>query len=170
MAILKALVLALLCCAAVEARSPHEYDVKAAYIYRFSFFIDWPDSVFKDSKAPLTIGVVDSDGLKEALDRTLAGKKVKGRSITTRLFDGSKEPNYCHILYVSDTDRTTAKKTLDRIKGSPTLVVGEADDFLTDGGPIQFVAKDERIRFRIDNVVARRAGLRISSKLLQLAE
>ncbi len=165
-----AVTLGLLCSAVVEARTPHEYALKAAYIYRFSFFVEWPDSAFADSEAPLTIGVIGGDPFKETLDRTLVGKTMKGRKVTTRLFTSSTDYAYCHILYVADENRGRVKQTLDRIKGAPTLAIGETNDFLTDGGAVQFVARDERIRFRIDNAVARRSGLRISSKLLQLAE
>lgn len=155
---------------AAAAGTPHEYAVKAAYLYRFSFFVEWPDSAFEDSESPLLIGVLGGDPFKAALDRTLEGKKMKGRSVKTRRFAHARELEYCHILYVGDADRATVEQALSRVRGKSTLVVGDDEDFLARGGVIQFVERSAKIRFRIDHAVARRSGLRISSKLLQLAE
>ena len=154
----------------VAAGTPHEHAVKAAYLYRFSFFVEWPDSAFKSDESPLVLGVLGGNSFKAALDRMLKGKKMKGRSVKTRQFADPRDLDYCHILYVGDEDRTMIEQTLNQVRGESTLVVGDGKDFLAHGGVIQFVERNERIRFRIDNAAARRSGLRISSKLLQLAE
>ena len=153
-----------------SAGTPHEHAVKAAYLYRFSFFVEWPGTAFASDASPLVIGVIGRDPFKAALDRTLKGKTMKGRSVKTRRFADPGMIENCHILYVGDEDGKMVEKVLRRVRGEPTLVVGNGKDFLARGGIIQFVEQSERIRFRIDNAAARRVGLRISSKLLQLAE
>jgi hypothetical protein len=149
--------------------STDEYSVKAAFLYNFAKFVDWPASAFDKPSAPLVLAVVGSDPFGSILDRTTQGERVNGRDIAVRRLKWDDDLAATHILYVSASEWRRLPHVFDRLRGASVLTVGDHDDFATTGGVIHFTRENYRVRFEINVRAAERAGLRISSKLLQLA-
>jgi YfiR/HmsC-like len=138
-----------------------EYQVKAAFLFNFLKFVEWPPAA---ADAPWVIGVLGHDPFGPSLDETVRGKMVNGRRVEVRRYDKVADVKDCNILFIgrSDYERT----------GIPVqaglLTVGEAPGFLKAGGAINFYLEDNRVRFEIRPVVARAASLHVSSQLLKL--
>ena len=151
-----------------RAEAASEYEVKAAFLYNFAKFVDWPSDAFK-SGSPFVIGVVGDDPFGSDLDTTVSGKTVDNRRIEVRRFRRVGDVQSCHILFVCRSEKSRVDKILERVSGSRTLTVGDMGQFLQRGGMINFIIEDQKVRFEINSNSAERAGLKISSKLLQLA-
>lgn len=146
-----------------------EYQVKAAYLYNFAKFIEWPPGSFADRRAPIVFGVLGEDPFGEALD-LLRGKGVHGRPVVVRRGDGLEELAGCHVLFIAASEEGRLGSLLERLGKSPVLTVGDTDLFARRGGMIQFVTAGSRVRFAVNPQVLRRVGLKASSRLLELAE
>lgn len=164
------LLLLLLPLALPAQERPDEYDVKAVYLYKIGLFVRWPESAFSDSTSPLVISVIGKDPFGAKLDRALVGKSLFGRSLEVRRHDSIDDLDTCHILFVADQDRHQTRAALSRFKDQATLIVGESDDFIKAGGDLQFLVRDDRVRFKVSDRRARQAGLDVSAKLMQLSE
>lgn len=171
MALLSMLALCLLLPSALQAQErPDEYAVKAVYLYKIGLFVRWPAEAFADSAQPLVVGVVGHDPFGQTLDRALAGKTLSGRKLELRRYRSAADLDTCHILFLGDQDKTSMRAALDRVRGQPTLTVGESEDFIDAGGTLRFLIRNNQVRFRVNGKQARLSGLDISSKLLQLSE
>ena len=147
----------------IRAQEPSlEYRVKAAYLYNFVQFVEWPPPA---ETGPLTICVAGRNPFGPALANTIRGESVNGRPLTVRVI---LEPQGdCDVVFVPDGAATAAY--LRAARGTPQLTVGEHDDFLAQGGIINFIREQGKIRFEINTEAAAKADLRISSRLLRLA-
>jgi hypothetical protein len=154
---------------AFAVSTPSEYQVKAAFLYNFSRFVDWPSGSFAQSGSPFVIGVVGQDPFGSSLDKVTDGKTVDGRNIIIRRFRRVSDMEHCHILFISDSERERLPRILDRIENKATLTVSEIDGFIARGGMINFAVESKKVRFDINSDAAERARIRISAKLLQLA-
>jgi hypothetical protein len=156
----------------VLAQDPtREYKIKAAYLYNFGRYIEWPDSAFRESASTFVIGVMQSDPIGADLDSIAAAKRIAGRNITVRRFSTAEEVTRCHILFLPRTaGDEVVKSIVSRFAGQHTLFVGEADSFLENGGVIGFVIQQNNVRVMIALKAAERENLKISSKLLQVAQ
>ena len=148
--------------------------VKAAYLYNFTKFIQWPDTAFEDDKAPFVIGVLGDDPFGRILDDTVRGKKIAERSVKIRRLSWKEEEGRtslrsCHILYISDSERYRLDDILAALEQRPVLVVSDVREFASDGGMIGFVLEQGRIIFEVNREALERAELKASSKLLKLA-
>lgn len=141
-----------------------EYQVKAAYLFNFTKYVNWPAAALRDGE-PLAICVAGSNPFGSVLSATVTGETVAGRSLTSRVVRGTASP--CHVLFVPRN--VSAAPYLRRVGTAPVLTVGEASDFLAMGGMIAFVIDRANVRFEINQAVATRADLTISSRLLSLA-
>jgi hypothetical protein len=147
-----------------------EYAIKAAFLYNFAKFVEWPERVFAQPQAPLALCVLGADPFGGELDTVVQGKSVQGRPVVVRRLDGLGAVSRCHILFVSSSERERFAEVLDVVAGRSVLTVGEDGEFARAGGIISFVLREQRVRFAIDAGAAARAGLRLSSRLLDLAE
>lgn len=143
--------------------------LKAAFLYNFAKFTQWPAEALK-AGAPL-IMCANDDEVADALARATEGRVVDGHRVEVRPV-GANAPRLrdCHVLYVSDLDRTGALQLLETLKGAPVLTVSDLDQFVQIGGVAQFFVEGGQMRFAINLESARRAGLQLSSKLLSLAK
>jgi hypothetical protein len=141
---------------------PLEYQVKAAYLFNFAKFVEWPSEA---RTGPLTICVAGQNPFGDVLEETLRGETVNDRPLATRVISGPETG--CHIVFVPQGIATAPY--LSGLRGTPTLTVGEMPDFISRGGIINFVLEEGKVRFQIDSKAAERADLRISSHLLRLA-
>ncbi len=145
-----------------------EYEVKAAFLYNFSKFVEWPAEVLQNSTTPFIIGVLGTDPFSGILDRVVGSKRIMGKKMEVRRFKNLQDLIYCHLLFISNSEKTNLSFIFQGTKGTSTLTVGEMDGFVDGGGMIQFVVIDKRVRFSINAGAAEDAGLRLSSKLLNL--
>lgn len=152
---------------AVPARAAmsREYEIKAAYLYNFINYIDWPD----DSAGTITIGVVGENPFGPAL-APLNGRKVKGRTVAVREVSSAAEMRNCQIVFISPSEKQRFGSILDGLKNSRILTVSEIDGFAERGGVINFISERNKVRFEINQEAARSKGLTISSELLKLAK
>jgi len=151
------------------ASGPTEYQVKAAFVFNFVQFVDWPAAAFAAAESPLIIGVIGEDPFGPVLDATVKGEKINGRSLAVKRLAANDDPAACHVLFVSRSEQDRVGSLLERLKGAPVLTVSEQDGFARRGGVINFITLENKVRFEINPSAARRAGLSISSKLLNLA-
>lgn len=141
-----------------------EYKVKAAFLYNFSRFVEWPESDSKDFR----LCVFSHDPFNHELQQ-LAGRPVGTRELVITLEDSVEALPRCQMVFVSRAVAPGNEDVLKHLKDSPVLTVGESDQFTRNGGIIRFVIDDGKVRFLINSDAARRAGLTISSRLLRLS-
>ena len=153
----------------LEARQARtEYELKAAYLYSFGRFVEWPAS---DPKAngDFTICVLGSDPFGPALDATLAGATLRGRKVVGKRLPTAAGAADCHILFISASEERQLEPIIAGLGRSGVLTVSDMPRFVGRGGMIQFVMSSGRVRFEIDLRPARSAGLMLSSELLRVA-
>ena len=139
-----------------------EYRVKAAFLYNFVKFVEWPSRV---ATGPLTLCVAGRNPFGSALADIVRGETVGRRPLESRVI---LEPDpACHVVFIPEGANTAAY--LRATRGTPTLTVGDATSFIEQGGLVRFYLDNGTVRFAINRDGAERAGLRISSRLLQLA-
>lgn len=151
-------------------RVTSEYAVKAAFLYNFARFVEWPAAAFRNPRDPMTLCVLGEDPFGSELDQTVDGKAVLGRQIVVRRFATPAGLEECRILFVSSSERPRFDQILAAVGNRAVLTVGEEEAFGRSGGIISFVVRQNRVRFQIDRGAASRAGLSIGSQLLEVAE
>jgi hypothetical protein len=155
--------------AAASAQVPEgvEDDVKAAYVFNFTKFVEWPSSAFTGTTDPITICVAGDAGVVRAMQRTIEGEHVEGRPLRA-VSQVPEDPSACHVLFLGrGADR--AARLLAATAKAPILTIGDSTRFLQEGGMIAFVVENRRVRFDIAIKPAARVGLKLSSKLLRVA-
>jgi hypothetical protein len=148
--------------------SDGEYSVKAAFLYNFAKFVEWPSTAFNDPDDPLVIGVLGQDPFRSALDE-LEGKSAGRRTIVVRRSKSVKELGKCHIVFVSKSVTGSVQEICQTLSKKAVLTVSDMDQFAQMGGMIGLSTVENRIRFSINLKVAQEAGLKLSSQLLKLA-
>ncbi|HYG64997.1 MAG TPA: YfiR family protein [Thermoanaerobaculia bacterium] len=153
-----------------RAASP-EYQVKAAFLYNFTKFVEWLDAR-PGERSPLRLCVLGNDPFGETLDGIVFGEMVGSRPLLPERVDAGEPLNSlrsCQVLFVSRSERARVREVLESLAETPVLTVSDLQGFLDAGGHIQFVMQGNKVRFAIDQAAAERSRLRISSKLLRLA-
>lgn len=155
---------------AARADEPsREYQIKAAFIYNFVQFVEWPQNAFASDSSPITIGVVGGNPFGDVLERAVAGKVIGGRSLAVQYFADARDLGPCQVLFVNSSDTGFMHAIHEKLKGKDVLSIGESDQFPWTGGIIRFYDEDNKVRFEINLDAATEAHLKISSKLLRLA-
>jgi hypothetical protein len=147
-----------------------EYQVKAAFLYNFVKFVEWPSQAFETPKDPITICVLGHNPFGNALEEVIRGKSIGGRAIVFREVNHVEQANSCQILFVGAADNKRYRSLCVNLKPVGVLTVGEAQGFAVGGGMIHFTLDAGRVRFEINVEAAEHAQLHISSKLLSLAQ
>lgn len=147
-----------------------EYQVKAAFLYNFTKFVEWPPYCFPSDESPIVIGVLGKNPFGEELDKIVQDRKVNGRGFTVKIVQSVVDSAAVHLLFVpmGEELRLAAKKT-GAIDLPGILTVGESDQFAELGGTINFVTEVDKVRFQINREATARAGVKISAQLLKLA-
>lgn len=171
---LQALLLAtLLCvstlCNAQSQMQAAEYQVKAAFLFKFLGFIDWPAAAFERADSPLVIGVLGADPLADELAAVVAERNAQGRPVVARKLRTGEPVTGLHMLFVGRPDSGRLATLLDAAKGQPLLVVTESDEAFARGSAINFVLVDNKVRFDVAPHAAELGNLKISSRLLGVA-
>lgn len=149
--------------------APTEYQVKAAFLYNFAKFVEWPATAFAASGGAMVLGVFGNDPFGTTLDRIARDQTVQGRRIIVRRANKLGDIGTCHILFVRPPDDVNLASFIRGASATGRLLVGEAEGFAQRGGVIGFFVEQRRVRFMINVSAAERAGLRVSSKLLSVA-
>jgi len=172
----KFIFIAIAACLAISLGAPvgradaqREYQLKAAFIYNFVQFVDWPVGAFEDARSPIVLATVGEDPFQGALDRAIGGKKVGGRPLVVKHFAKGLDVKGCQLIFIPEGQEEQFAVALQTLGNAPVLTVGETEGFAREGGMIRFYEEDNRLRFEINPNAAQKVGLRISSRLLKLA-
>lgn len=145
-----------------------EYAVKAAYLYNFAKFVEWPPETFADADAPLRICIAGDNPFGDAL-ASLTDKRVGSHPVEVRALPATANLNPCHIVFISRSEQGRFKALLTKLHRLPIVTVSDINGFAQAGGMIGLVEADQRIRFDINLAATRQANLKLSSQLLKLA-
>lgn len=146
-----------------------EYALKAALLSKFGLYVEWPGSAFSSAASPINLCIAGEDPFGEALDKVAAGELINNRKVVSRRLKTVGRDSGCHILYIGDSDAQSLEQIIEAVRGGNVLTVTDDDGSGSATGIIEFVIKDNRVRFNIDDEAAAQNGLVISSKLLSLA-
>ena len=144
-----------------------EYRLKAAFVYRFPQFVEWPPAAVQDSRT-LDLCVVQPNPFGSDLEQLVSGESLNGHPLRVRVVAGTDGLPGCHALFAG-AHSATAAAVLKAAVGRPILTIGETDRFLEAGGIIVLKVVERRVRFEVNTTNAQKAGLRISAQLLALA-
>jgi len=152
------------------AAQPYDpYHVKAVFLFNFAQFVEWPADAFPKEDSPLIIGVLGDNPFGTALEESVRNEKINKHPLQVAYFPDIKALRKCHILFIRTSNAARLKAIFADLKGRSILTVGESETFLGSGGMIRFVT-DNKVRLQINLRAARQARLKISSKLLRVAE
>ena len=151
------------------AQSIDEYQAKAAFLFNFAKFVEWPAGAVGTENDPIRICVLGPSPFGSSLENLLRGKDIAGRPLLAVKAADLREASSCQILFVAASECKRFKPMAAELSAANVLTVGESESFLSLGGIVNFKVEDGRIRFDIRLAAADQAKLRISSKLLSLA-
>ena len=159
-----------LCATALQAQqsSPTEYEVKAAYLYNFGKFVQWPSSALANGNS-FPICVLGRDPFGATLDSTTLGESINTKKIVIKRIASAEEAPGCRILFISSSEESRLREILRALDSTSVLTVSELPHFTRDGGMVQFVMEANRVRFEVNLTVAENASLVLSSQLLKVA-
>jgi hypothetical protein len=150
--------------------SSSEYRVKAAFVYNFTKFVEWPAQSFKSPQDPMSICTIGKNPFGGALTEAIHGKPVNGRPVEIRAVDNLEDACTCQILFIRSAERKRLRSILDKVAGHGVLTVGEMDSFPMEGGIVNLKFDGDKIRIQINLQAAEGQHLTISSHLLSLAQ
>jgi hypothetical protein len=148
---------------------PTEYQVKAAYLYNFGRFVEWPAKLAASNSHSFAICVLGQDPFGPTLNATLADETINGKSVVAKRIPSPDEAVNCRILFISSSEEGHLKQILAVLDRESVLTVSDLPQFSRRGGMVQFVLDEKRVRFEINLTPAEHAGLTLSSELLKLA-
>ena len=149
-----------------------EYAMKAAFIFNFAKYVEWPPDAFADSSTPVTIGILGDDPFGPAMEKTIGDRKINGRQVVIRRFRSAGEirgPHACHVLFVANSEKGRLDKILSASGQAGILTIGETEEFLNKGGMIRFVNIEGKLKFEVNGDAAEKESVKISSHVLSLA-
>jgi len=184
------------CAAEADSAPSKEYQVKAAFIYNFIKFVDWPQSADSSSDEkdgegpkPITIGIIGENLFGSAFE-SITKKNIQNRPVVIKYLGGFAKNSFrdkeagrtkykyndagalraCQVLFISPSEKKYCKEIIDTVKDNCVLTVGETKDFLGCGGIVGFITEEKKIKFEINLIAAGNAQLKVRSKLLRLAK
>jgi len=146
-----------------------EYEIKAAFIYNFTKFIEWPKETFADDQTPIKICIVGDDPFGDAFE-SIQGKTAKGRKMTIERVSSNKDLKKCNIAFISSSEREHISKIVESSIALNILTIADTESYIKKGVVINFIVKDNKVSFAINIDAAKRSELQISSILLRLAK
>jgi hypothetical protein len=147
-----------------------ERRVKAAFLYKFSGYVEWPATAFSRPESPIVIGVAGDDALANDLAQMTLGRTTSGHSITVVKVDRDERPRNLHILFVGGAESERIRDWADLIRGAPVLLVTDSEGALERGSMINFIPSEGRVRFEVAVSPALAGGIKLSSGLLAVAK
>lgn len=155
---------------AFQTGGDREYQVKAAFLFNFSQFVEWPGGAYEGTGSPFVIGILGENPFGNYLREIIAGESVKGHPLTIHQYKNVDEIKLCHILFINPGETRHVREVITALKGRNILTVSDAADFIQSGGMIRLVKNDNKIRIQVNPAKAKEAGLIISAKLLGVAD
>ena len=149
-----------------------EYLIKAGFLYKFLFFVEWPTEVIMKSSDSITIGILGRDPFGDAFE-PIEGDIIHNRNIVIKHFEKNVSADYlkqCNLIFISSSIKDNTETILQSIKEYPVLTISEVAGFVDQGGMVNFIMKENRVRFEINREAAERVGIKFRSKLLRVAE
>jgi hypothetical protein len=156
--------------ARAEEPASVEYKIKAAYLLNFAKFVEWPTNRFGTPGTPIRVGVVGKDPFGSDLERTMTGRVIEGRRFEIVRLEEPEAAVDCHIVFISSSEHRRLPQIIETLHKAHVLTVGEHEQFVEQGGIIRFFLHQDTVRFEINPRGPDNAGLRISSKLMQIAK
>ena len=147
-----------------------ERRVKAAFIFKFTGYIDWPEGAFLQADTPVTIAVAGDDEMAAELAQVVAGRAVDGRALLVRKPKGADSLADAHVLFVGRAEAARLPQWVKMARSRPVLIVTEAAGALNHGGMINFLVTEGRVRFEVSLEETEKHGLKLSSRLLAVAQ
>jgi hypothetical protein len=154
--------------AAAQRPESSEAAVKAAFLYNFTKFVDWPDSAFPQPSGPFLVCAFADAAFRGELEGILRNEQVHGRPIAIAPAPPD-DARACHLAYFAQSEAERQGRVLDAVRRAPVLTVGEGRRFIDQGGVVAFLIENNRVRFSVSKPNADAAGLSISSRLLRVA-
>jgi hypothetical protein len=151
-----------------QQSKPSEYAVKAAYLYNFGRFVEWPDKGASSVRDSFSICVLGEDPFGQILG-ALAGQTIGGKQVVAKRISKPLDASNCRIVYISLSEEKQLNDTLMTLGKAGVLTVSDMPQFSQRGGMIQFVLDGNKVRFEINLTAAENAGLTLSSELLKVA-
>jgi hypothetical protein len=148
---------------------PSEYEVKAAYLYNFSRFVEWPGKIMQTQSRSFNVCVLGEDPFGPALNSAVANETIAGKSVVAKEIPAPQDAVNCRVLFISSSEDKRLKQILARLGAASVLTVSDLPQFTQPGGMIQFVVEGNRVRFEVNAATAEHAGLTLSSELLKVA-
>lgn len=149
---------------------PDEYQIKLAFLYNFTKFVQWPDQAFPSRQTPLLICVVGIDPFGKTLEDELSTRKTAGHPIAVARLAPSGDLGACHIAFIRAEERKQVATILAGLKNRDVLTVGEMPGFLESGGHVNFIFLGNSLHFSVNLAATRQAHLKLSAQLLALAK
>jgi hypothetical protein len=160
-----------------------EYKIKAAFLYNFIQFVDWPQEKTSDKKDPIILGIIGKDPFGDSF-KPIENKQIKGKKSFIKRFEGIEKLKQsgdkgksdieslrkCHLLFICSSEEDNLKDIINIVSGHDVLTVGETSNMLKSGGIINFLVDENKVRFEINLSAAKREKLKIRSQLLRLAK
>ena len=147
-----------------------EYDIKAAFLFNFARFTEWPVEAFSSPNAPLVLGIYGVDPFSRAAVDDITSRSISGRRVEVRKLADLKTAEGCHMLFINGVDDKALAALIGAVKNKHILTVGEGERFGAVGGMIRFFIEDTKVRFEVNLREVQGADLKISAKLLSLAK
>ncbi len=148
-----------------------EYQIKAALIYKFLAFVEWPDTEKSKSRATVTIGILGKNPFGIAF-KPVEGKIINGKTLVIKHFETLSSDNSlfdCQILFISASEKGSLQDIIKILNHHPVLTVGDHNSFIEKGGMVNLIEKDNRLRFEINDTAVDQTGIKIRSMLKRLA-
>ena len=146
-----------------------EYAVKAAFLYQFTKFVEWPPEAFDHTSDVFIVGIIGKDPFKDKIS-FLKGKEANERTVDVRYIDDLKDIRECRILFIADSEKARLGRITQMAEQSHVLTVSDTEGFADEGVMINLVEMSNKIGFEINRSSVHRAGIKISSHLLKLAK
>lgn len=146
-----------------------EHQAKAAYLYNFAKFVEWPPDAARDSRSDVVLVVLGDENLLDVLRKAVVGKAINGRTLVAKRWKAGKPDPDWRLVFIAVEAESKLPAVIAQLEGAPVLLVGESEGFARKGGMVALVLDGDRLRFQINVEAASRARLKISSQLLSLA-
>jgi hypothetical protein len=154
----------------MTAQAQSEEEIKAAFLFNFARYVEWPENAFASSATPVSICMFASEGFSGVVSQIVSGKNVGDRPVAVSILEDLSLTGDCHILYLDSASELSSQALIEGLSETHVFTVSDRRGFAEEGGVANFFRLGDRIRFEINPSAAERAGLKISSRLLRLAK
>ncbi len=152
------------------AQAITETQVKAAYLYNFAKFVNWPDGTFATVQDPIRLCVLRDESFRGQLDQIVKGKNIAGHPVLVIGIQNGQQARSCHELFIGSAQDQDSGQILESLKVAGVLTIGEGRGFVQEGGIISFIMQGNHVRFQVNQKAANQARFRLSSQLLSVAQ